>query len=132
MVSAIAAVHVALASGRVDGRLLLGREATQVQAVLGRPLAVERYPVRRDLRYRGIEVIFGDGEHASAYVVPSESPAQVRAELRATTLVEARRYRCDARGCFGTFFTRDHRRRVIYGLNRGAPYVGEQVWPQPG
>ena len=131
MVSAIAAVHVALASGRVDGRVLLGRTAAQVEAVLGRPLAVDRYPVRRDLRFRGIEVIFGDGVHASAYAVPSAPPAQVRAELRATALVEARRYRCDARGCFGTFFTRDRSRRVIYGLNRGVPYVGEQAWPQP-
>ena len=131
MVSAIAAVHVALASGRVDGRIVLGRTAAQVEAVLGRPLAVERYPVRRDLRFRGIEVIFGDGVHASAYLVPASAPPTERLRLRAAGLVEERRYRCDTRGCFGTFFTRDRTRRVIYGLNRGRPYLGEQVWPQP-
>lgn len=131
MILAIAAVHVSLASGRVDGAVMLGRSAAQVEAVLGRPLAVERYPVRRDLRFRGIEVILGDGVHASAYVVPADAPARVRAQLRAAGLVEERRYRCDPRGCFGTFFTRDRTRRVIYGLNRGRPYVGEQVWPQP-
>ena len=131
MVSAIAAVHVALASGRVDGRVVLGRTAAAVEAVLGRPSAVERYPVRRDLRFRGIEVIFGDGIHASAYVVPADAPHVVRLRLRAAGLVEERRYRCDGRGCFGTFFTHDRARRVIYGVSRGRPYLGEQAWPQP-
>jgi hypothetical protein len=131
MVSAISAVHVALASGRVDGRVVPGRSAAQVEAVLGRPVAVERYPVRRDLRFRGIEVIFADSVHASAYVVPAGPPAATRRQLRAAGLVEERRYRCDARGCFGTFFTRDRSRRAIYGLSRGRPYLGEQVWPQP-
>lgn len=131
MISAMAAVHVALASGRVDGRVVLGRTAARVEAVLGPPSGVERYPVRRDLRFRGIEVIFGDGVHASAYVVPSAAPRIVRLQVRAAGLVEERRYRCDARGCFGTFFTHDRTRRVIYGLNRGRPYLGEQVWPQP-
>ena len=46
-------------------------------------------------------------------------------------LRESRRYHCDARGCFGTFFTPNRRVRVIYGLNRGHPYAGAQVWPQP-
>jgi hypothetical protein len=131
VITAIAAVHVALASGRVDGRVVLGRTAATVEAVLGRPSGVERYPVRRDLRFRGIEVIFGDGVHASAYVVPSAAPRAVRLRLRAAGLVEERRYRCDARGCFGTFFTRDRERRVIYGVSGGRPYLGEQVWPQP-
>lgn len=128
MVAAIA-VHVALATGRVDGHVILGRTQAQVRAVLGRPLAIDRFPVRRDLRFRGIEVIFGDGVHASAYVVPGAAPAVERQRLLATGLREERRYRCDAKGCFGTFFTRDGRRRVIYGVSRGKPYLGEQLWP---
>jgi hypothetical protein len=131
VVAAVAAVHVALATGRVDGSVVLGRSLARVEAVLGRPARVERYPVRVDLRFGGIEVIFGDGAHASAYVVPSAPPSVVRPRLQAAGLVEERRYRCDARGCFGTFFTRGRRRRVIYGLSRGRPYVGEQVWPEP-
>jgi hypothetical protein len=56
----------------------------------------------------------------------------MRRELRDTPgLHESRPYHCDSRGCFGTFFSTDGRRRMIYGLNRGRPYVGVQRWPQP-
>jgi hypothetical protein len=133
MIGAIVAVHVALATGRVNGDSILGRNVAQVEAVFGRPVSVERYPVRRDLLFHGIEVIFGNGKTASAYVVTGVArPAALRAELSATPgLRESRRYRCDAKGCFGTFFTQNGKRRVIYGLNRGSPYLGEQAWPQP-
>ena len=49
--------------------------------------------------------------------------------LRATGLREGRRYRCDRRGCFGTFLR--GRRRVLYGLLRRRRYLGVQVWPNP-
>ena len=103
-----------------------------VEASLGRPVSVEHYPVRVDLRYRGLEVIFADGHHASALLATGTAPpAGLRRTLRRTPgLRESRPYRCDHRGCFGTFFSNDGRRRVIYGLNRGRPYVGIQRWPQ--
>lgn len=126
----VAALHVAWATGQVEGDAVLGRSAAQIEAVFGAPLSVERYPVRRDLRYRRFEVIFGDGRHASALLVTGvPAPHTFRAVLRRTPgLHESRRYRCDARGCFGTFFTGDRRVRVIYGVNRGKPYAGVQVW----
>src|SRR3954454_2546750 len=125
----LATLHVAWATGRIDGRAVLGRSPAQIEALFGRPLAVERFPVRRDLRYRRFEVIFGDGRHASALLVTGvAAPAAFRLVLRQTPgLREARRYRCDARGCFGTFFTRNARIRVFYGLSRGRPYAGVQL-----
>jgi hypothetical protein len=132
MVAAVAAASVAIASARVDGATILGRSQAQVVSVLGSPVGRETYPVRRDLRFAGIEVIFADGVHASAYVVPeAASPADLRRRIARAGLREERRYRCDARGCFGTFFTRGDTRRVIYGLEHGKAYLGEQVWPQP-
>ena len=129
----LATLHVAWATGSVDGHAVLGRSPAQIEAVFGTPLAVERYPVRRDLRYRRFEVIFGDGRHASALLVTGvAAPAAFRLVLRGIPgLHESRRYRCDALGCFGTFFTGNGRVRVIYGLNRHRPYAGVQVWPQP-
>jgi hypothetical protein len=132
MVAAVAAFQIALASGRVDGHPILGRGISAVEVSLGRPASVEHYPVRVDLRYRGIEVIFGDGRHASALLATDVAPpAALRRTLRQTPgLRESRRYRCDRRGCFGTFFSHDRQRRIIYGLNRGRPYLGIQQWPQ--
>jgi len=127
----VAALHVAWATGRVEGHAVLGRSPAQIEESFGAPVSVERYPVRRDFRYRRFEVIFGDGLHASALLVTGvAAPAAFRAVLSRTPgLHESRRYRCDARGCFGTFFTGDRRVRVIYGLNRDRPYAGVQAWP---
>jgi hypothetical protein len=132
MVAAVAAFQIALASGRVDGHPVLGRSIESVESSLGRPASVERYPVRVDVRYPGLEVIFADGHHASALLASGTAPpAAMRRTLRDTTgLRESRPYHCDRRGCFGTFFSKDRRRRVIYGLNRGRPYLGIQQWPQ--
>jgi hypothetical protein len=132
MVAAVAAFQIALASGRVAGHPVLGRSIETVEAALGGPVSVEHYPVRVDLRYRGLEVIFADGVHASALLVTGTAPpAAMRRRLRRTPgLRESRSYHCDQRGCFGTFFSNDGQRRVIYGLNRGHPYVGIQTWPQ--
>jgi hypothetical protein len=131
MVATVAAFHIALASGRVAGHPVLGRSVEAVESVLGRPVSVEHYPRRLDLRYRGLEVIFGDGAHASALLATGTAPpATLRRTLRRTPgLRESRSYRCDRLGCFGTFFSSDGRRRVIYGLNRGRPYLGIQRWP---
>src|SRR6266446_5013052 len=133
MVAAVAAFHIALASGRIDGRIVLGRSVKAVEASFGRPLSVERYPIRVDLRYGGLEVIFADGVHASALLATGTArPAPMRRMLLHTHgLRESRPYHCDSRGCFGTFFSKGGTRRVIYGLNRGRPYVGIQRWPQP-
>jgi hypothetical protein len=133
MVAAVAAFHIAFASGRVNGHAVLGRSIKAVEASFGRPRSVERYPIRVDIRYQGLEVIFADGRHASALLVTGTArPAVMRRELQHTTgLREARAYHCDRRGCFGTFFSTDGHRRVIYGLNRGRAYVGVQRWPQP-
>jgi hypothetical protein len=123
MVATLVALHLGLA--------LIGRLPAEVTAKLGRPVAIERFPVRRDYRYRRLEVIFGDGRRVSAFLAaPTAPPVSVRATLAGvSTLHEARRYHCDAKGCFGTFFSGDGHRRVIYGLNRGRPYVGVQLWP---
>ena len=132
MVAALVAFQIALASGRVGGHTVLGRSIEAVEASLGRPASAERYPIRVDLRYPGLEVIFADGLHASALLATGTAPpATLRQTLRHTHgLRESRPYRCDHRGCFGTFFSNDGRRRVIYGLNRGRPYLGIQRWPQ--
>jgi hypothetical protein len=133
MVAAVAAFHIAFASGRINGRTVLGRDIETVEASFGRPVSVEHYPVRVDLRYRGLEVIFADGRHASALLVTGTArPAAMQRTLGETPgLRESRPYHCDKRGCFGTFFSKDGRRRVIYGINRGRPYVGIQRRPQP-
>ncbi len=120
MVATLVALHLGLA--------LLGRTPAEVRARLGPPVSVERYPVRRDVRYRRFEVIFGDGRHVSAFLAtPTDRPAAVRATLVGVpALRETRRYRCDGKGCFGLFVLSDGKGRVIYGLNRGKPYLGVQ------
>ena len=125
MVATLVALHLGLA--------LIGRSPAEVTARLGRPVSIERYPVRYDYRYRRLEVIFGDGNRATAFLAtPSARPAAVRATLAGVaTLREERRYHCDPKGCFGTFFTRDGHRRVIYGLERGRPFIGVNSYPAP-
>ena len=95
MVATLVALHLGLA--------LIGQTPAQVTARLGRPAAIERYPVRRDLRYGRYEVIFGDGKRVSAFLArPAGRPAAVRAVLaRVPGWHETRRYRCDPKGCFG-------------------------------
>ena len=126
---------VTLPTGQVDGHAVLGAPIARVEAALGRPLRVERFQTRRDLVYRGLEVIT-DGRRAWAILVTAPSPQVVaprtlERRLRASGLREGRRYRCDARGCFGTFFGAHGTRRVIYGVKGGRPYLGVQIWPNP-
>jgi hypothetical protein len=82
MVAAIAAFQIALASGRVNGHAVLGSGIEVVEASFGRPVSVEHYAVRVDLRYRGLEVIFSDGRRASALLATgTASPAVLRQRL---------------------------------------------------
>lgn len=70
MVATLVALHLGLA--------LIGRSAAEVTAQLGRPVAVERYPVRFDYRYRRLEVIFGDGKRATAFLATPAWPPCAR------------------------------------------------------
>lgn len=148
-------VTVSLPVGAVDGHAVLGRTVSQVEAALGRPSAVERFADRRDLVYRRagrlqLEVICHGPfaaparERAWAVLVAAPDavvvglgrplalpPSALGRRLRALPLRQERPYRCDARGCFGTFFSRDGTRRVIYGRQRTGRYLGIQVWPNP-
>lgn len=146
---------VSVPGGVVDGSPILGRTVPQVERALGTPTSEERFPRRRDLAYGSrLEVIFHgpDGDPAAqtawAILVTDRSasvagraallastPRTLERQLRTTGLHEERPYRCDARGCFGTFFGRGLHaggtRRVIYGVQHGAPYIGVQIWPNP-
>ena len=144
-------LSVALPSGEVNGTPVLGATVARVEAALGVPSSVETFPNRRDLAYRGrLEVIFHGpaadpaGQTAWAVLVVDPdatvpglgrplavSPRTLERRLRATGLREGRRYHCDQRGCFGTFFGAGGTRRVIYGLHGGGRYLGVQVWPNP-
>ena len=155
LVLAVAALvgplSVSLPSGAINGMPVFGTTVTQVEAALGPPSSVETYPDRRDLVYKGrIEVIFhgpaADQGAQTAWAVlvvdPNATvtglgrplavpPPTLERRLRATGLRQERRYHCDVRGCFGTFFGAGGTRRIIFGLNRGGRYLGVQVWPNP-
>jgi hypothetical protein len=142
-------LRVDLGSGRVDGNRLLGRAVPFVVAHLGPPSSVERYPRRTDLVYGSkrdlrVEVVFA-GPSAAALLFEDPRMVDVRIgtplalapdalqqrllERYADVLTRGRPYRCDALGCFGTFFARSGKLRVIYGVSRGRRYVGVSLWP---
>jgi hypothetical protein len=144
-------LSVSLPGGAINGTPVLGRNVTRVEEALGAPSSVETFPNRRDLVYRGrMEAIFHGpaadpgGQIAWAVLVTDPAatapglgrllavpPRTLERRLRAAGLREERRYRCDARGCFGTFFGAGGRRRIIYGVHDGGRYLGVQVWPNP-
>ena len=145
-------LHFDLAAGTVSGVPVLGRTVAQVRAALGPPAYVERYPQRVDLGYGPtrspvVEVIlngtawaieFGATDDTEARLgrVLAVAPRALQARIgtiyaKAFRLV--RGYRCDAKGCFGLFYSRDGERRVIFGISRGRRYVGVQLRnPPPG
>lgn len=155
MLALAAALVVAVPGGAVDGVATLGRTVPQVERALGAPTSVERYPRRRDLVYGSarrprLEVIFAgpstepSRQRAWAILVADPraavvglgrvlavAPRTLERRLRATGLHEARPYRCDAKGCFGTFLDASRTRRVIYGVQHGSRFLGVQVWPNP-
>ncbi len=142
---------LALPGGAVDGARLLGENVPAVEAALGTPSSVETLPNRRDLTYRGrLEVVFAgpssDPAAQTAWAllvldpdatVPglgrplARTPRTLGANLRALGLQEQRPYRCDRRGCFGTFLGAAGSRLVVYGLLHGRRYLGVQLYPKP-
>ena len=152
LATAAAVLTVSVPGGALNGTPVLGTTVPEAEAAFGAPTSVETYPNRRDLAYRGrFELIFAgpsaDPAAQTAWGVLvidpdataprlgrflSVPPRTLERRLRTLGLREVRRYRCDRRGCFGTFFTRDGKRRVIYGLlERRRRYLGVQAWPNP-
>ena len=111
---------------------------------------MERYPRRVDLGYGTrtkprLEVIF----NGTAWALELEDPQATEARLGRLLQVTpqalqarfarvyagafrlVRSYRCDPKGCFGLFVSRDGARRVIFGISRGRRYVGLQSTHPP-
>lgn len=147
----LAPLHFDLAAGTISGRAVLGRPVAAIRSSIGPPDYVEHYTHRVDLGYGvnaapRVEVIF----NGTAWALEFGDPADVEAKLgRVLTVtpqtlqrrIEAtyaaafrlvRSYRCDAKGCFGLFFSKDGSRRVIFGVSRGKRYVGLQLTNPPG
>ncbi|MBV8257724.1 MAG: hypothetical protein JOZ56_01570 [Actinobacteria bacterium] len=151
LAAALGALVLSLPGGAVDGARVLGATVPAVEAALGTPSSVETLPNRRDLTYRGrLEVIFAGASSDPAAqtawallvldpraTVPglgrplALAPRALESRLRALGLRETRAYRCDRRGCFGTFTGAGGTRLVIYGLLHGRRYLGVQVVPKP-
>ena len=140
----LAALVVSLAGFTLDGHRLLGLAPAAVRAALGRPTRVERYPRRLDLVYGSrFEVVTTGRAWSVAVFDPTVSeprlgrplalpPRELERRIRAAyPLREQRRYRCDAKGCFGTFLAAGGRRRLIYGVSGGRRYLALQSWPLP-
>ena len=143
-------LHFDLAAGTVSGVPILGRSAAQVRAALGPPDYVERYPRRVDLGYGpagapNVEVILngtvwalefgavGDTEARTGHVLVLRS-RDLQARIAATypkAFRLVRGYRCDTKGCFGVFYSRDRTRRIIFGISDGRRYVGLQLRNPP-
>lgn len=138
------------AYGTVDGHPVLGQTTAAIKRDLGRPDYLEHYPRRVDLGYGArtrprLEVIL----NGTAWAIELESPADVEARLGklleltpqllqariaeryADIFTLTRSYRCDAKGCFGLFFSRDGSRRIIFGTARGHRFVGLQLTHPP-
>ena len=146
----LAPLHFDLAAGTVTGHAVLGRTVAAIRSSLGPPSYTEHYPRRVDLGYGvnaapRVEVIlngtawaleFGDPTDVEAKLGPvlalTPQALQRRIEGRyAGTFRLVRSFRCDAKGCFGLFFSTDGARRVIFGLSRGRRYVGLQLTNPP-
>jgi hypothetical protein len=143
-------VHFDLVHATVANHPVVGRTVAAVRRDLGRPTYVEHFARRIDLGYGSrtrprLEVIF----NGTAWAIVFEDPQDVEAKLgRLLELTPqalqariarvyagafrlVRSYRCDAKGCFGLFFSRDGVRRLIFGVSRGHRYVGLQLTRPP-
>ena len=139
-----------LAAGTVDGHPVLGRTVAAVRSSLGPADYSERYTRRIDLGYGPrarprAEVIFNGTAWALVFEDSHDDEAKLGRLLELTpqalqariarryagTFRLVRSYRCDPKGCFGLFFSRDGVRRVIFGISRGRRYVGLQLTHPP-
>lgn len=141
----LAALVVSIAGFAVDGHLLLGLTPAQARAALGPPTRYDRYGgPRLDLVYgrrlevvtthRAWSIVISDREAVDPRLgrIVAMPPRTLDARIRTrTSLREGRPYHCDAGGCYGTFFSRDGKRRVIYGTAAAGEYVALQSWPLP-
>jgi hypothetical protein len=146
----LAPLHFDLAAGTVSGHAVLGRPVAAIRTSLGPPDYVEHYPHRIDLGYGvnaapRVEVIFNGTAWALEFGDPADVEAKLGRVLTVPPLTLQRRiavtyaaefrlvrsYHCDAKGCFGLFFSRDGLRRVIFGISRGKRYVGLQLTNPP-
>ena len=92
-----------------------------------------------------VEVIFNGTAWALEFGDPADIEARLGRVLTVTPQVLQRQiaatygtafrlvrsYRCDAKGCFGLFFSKDGLRRVIFGISRGRRYLGLQLTNPP-
>lgn len=146
----LAPLHFDLGSGTVSGHPVLGRPVAAIRTSLGPPDYVEHYTHRIDLGYGvnaapRVEVIFNGTAWALEFGDPTDTEAKLGAvltmppralEQRITATYGGafrlvRSYRCDAKGCFGLFLSKDGARRVIFGISRGRRYVGLQLTNPP-
>lgn len=135
-------LHVDLAAGTVNGVPLLGRTPAAIRSALGPPDYVERYPRRVDLGYGSrttprVEVIVDGTAWALQFADPGDTdarlgpllarpPRALQREIAATygaVFRLVRSYRCDPKGCYGEFASRDGRRRLLFGVSRRHRYV---------
>jgi hypothetical protein len=147
----LAPLHFDLATATIFGHAVLGRPVAAIRSTLGPPSYVERYTRRVDLGYGvntapRVEVIFNGTAWALEFGDPTDvetrlgqvltvPPREVQREIAvayAGLFRLIRSYRCDAKGCFGVFFSRDGLRRMIFGLSRGKRYIGVQLINPPG
>jgi hypothetical protein len=147
----LAPLHFDLAAGTISGHPVLGRTVAAIRSSLGPPDYVEHYPKRVDLGYGvnaapRVEVIFNGTAWALEFGDPTDVEAKLGQVLTVTpkelqrkiaaayagTFRLVRSYHCDAKGCFGLFFSKDGSRRVIFGISRGKRYVGLQLTSPPG
>ena len=147
----LAPLHFDLATGTVSGHAVLGRPVAAIRSSLGPPDYVEHYTHRVDLGYGinaapRIEVIFNGTAWALEFGDPTDveaklgrvltvTPQRLQEQIAATyagSFRLVRSYHCDAKGCFGLFFSKDSLRRVIFGISRGKRYVGLQLTNPPG
>jgi hypothetical protein len=147
----LAPLHFDLAAGTISGHAVLGRPVAAIRSSLGPPDYVEHYTRRIDLGYGvnaapRVEVIFNGTAWALEFGDPTDVEAKLGRVLTVTPQVLqrqiaaaypgvfrlARSYRCDAKGCFGLFFSKNGSRRVIFGSSRGKRYVGLQLTNPPG
>jgi hypothetical protein len=146
----VAPLQLGLAAGTVSGHPVLGQPVAAIRRSLGPPDYVEHYARRVDFGYGvnaapRVEVIFNGTAWALEFgdltdrevklgqvlAVPPQVLQRRIAATYAGIFRLVRSYHCDAKGCFGLFFSRDGLRRIIFGPSRGRRYLGLQLIHPP-